>query len=125
MIVRHDRHTGTPDHVENGQLRRIIKLLHLGARRGAQPRYDCGGLGNGTCDNFTDRFVSRVEAGCRPALGDEAIEVEHVPSSLSAKRLLARRLRSDAPFDGNNWPYRILAPNRDRRTAGNGAALPP
>src|SRR5215469_5505589 len=84
MIVRHDRHAGTPDHVEDGQLRRIMEVLHFGVRRGAKPRYDRGRLGNGTRHDLPDRFVRGVEADRSPAIGDEQIKVEHgwfLPSS--------------------------------------------
>src|SRR5690348_12230583 len=121
MIVRHDRHAGAPDHVEDGQLGRIMKVLHLGARGGAQPRYHRSRVGNRTRDDFTNRFVGCVEADCSSAIGDETVEVEHGVASHSAMRPPARRLSSDVLSDESNWLDKIRAPGRDRWPVHNGA----
>jgi hypothetical protein len=40
MIVRHDRHSRSPDDVEDCQVRRTVKPLHFGAPRFTEPGND-------------------------------------------------------------------------------------
>jgi hypothetical protein len=44
MIVGHDRHRRSPDHVENGEIGRMIKLLKLRTLRFAQSPENLGGI---------------------------------------------------------------------------------
>ena len=55
MVVGHDRHCRGPDHVEDCQIRRVIKLLELGTLRFAQSPQNAGRIGYCAGDNFIGR----------------------------------------------------------------------
>src|SRR5262249_5458178 len=77
MIVRHDGHPWTPDHVQDRQIVRAIELLDPGTLRLAPAPENMGRLRNRPGNDLADRFVRAVLGYGSAAVGDELIHVEH------------------------------------------------
>ena len=77
MIVRSNRHIRPPNDIEDGQIRSVVELLHLGAARFAKTGDDAGRIGDSTLDHLASCFVGRVGADRCAAILDKAVEIEH------------------------------------------------
>jgi hypothetical protein len=77
MIVWHDRHSRSPDDIEDRQVSRAVELLNFGAAWFAEPGQDSARIGDRACHDVLDRIMAAIDANGGAAVGNKAIDLEH------------------------------------------------
>ena len=101
MIVRHERHIGRPDEVDDRQIVVIIDRINAGCRRFTQFFYNARWVGHGFQYEFTDRLLAFADS-CLAVI-DEFIFLKH--PKFSPVCIYRKQSRDNVTRRGDSqWP---------------------
>src|SRR5215831_9983805 len=76
VVMGHDGHLWCPDHVEDGQLGRVIEPLHLGALGLPKASEHAARIRHGPRYHLAHELVRRLGVARRPAIDDELLKIK-------------------------------------------------